>query len=591
MLLNIINWIYIVAVLFSIGSAALKICDGKKYSIDVIISVGMCLCTIYAETFSIFCKVAAIATLGIISIAVLSLIYARDNIVVALSEAKEKFVGFQKYKKIAIGLIIFLCLILASLTPISADDYGYHIGSIQWINYYGIVKGLGNLHFRFAFNSAFLCLQALFNWEFFLNYPLHGMNALSVCLLFVYCIVFFGDFDGIKTRFKTSDFIRFSYLVYWVYESGSLIGVDTDPLAMIFLMYIFLKCVEIVEIISDKGPEKNREIDNSICYVLGLLSVFSVTLKLSAGALLIFWVAALILIVLKKDIKRLLVYLICSGLITIPFVVRNVILSGYLIFPMESLNILHVDWKIPYEKVVGTLKDIVIWGMSTQNLIGQLSKDEVYNLSLYKAMPIWYTAQLKFWKALIPILIIVGLAGVIRLVLALIKREMIEKYMLFPYFACFICIIFWISSAPAIRFGGVLLLLFAAMSMGVLTGKFIVIRELDELKNNKIDIIYLSVLILFLGWGGLKSLRLDFKSLNPVGASYKYCDMMGEPIESSDKDAEDIIIYYPSETNPGQCSYDYFPTTNSIVNIQNAQLRGSTLGDGFKPYKADVGED
>lgn len=57
------------------------------------------------------------------------------------------------------------------------DSDLYHAQSIRWIEEYGVVPGLGNLHERFAYNSSFFALSALFSMKFLCGTSMHTMSG------------------------------------------------------------------------------------------------------------------------------------------------------------------------------------------------------------------------------------------------------------------------------------------------------------------------------------------------------------------------------------------------------------------------------
>ena len=63
------------------------------------------------------------------------------------------------------------------------DSDLYHAQSIRWLEEYGIVKGLGNIHVRFAYNSSFFALSALYSMKFLLKQSLHTVNGFIALLL------------------------------------------------------------------------------------------------------------------------------------------------------------------------------------------------------------------------------------------------------------------------------------------------------------------------------------------------------------------------------------------------------------------------
>ncbi len=53
------------------------------------------------------------------------------------------------------------------------DTSSYHIQMVKWIQEFGSVPGIANLHLRFGFNSSWFTSIALF------SYPVSGLNIYS----------------------------------------------------------------------------------------------------------------------------------------------------------------------------------------------------------------------------------------------------------------------------------------------------------------------------------------------------------------------------------------------------------------------------
>ena len=65
--------------------------------------------------------------------------------------------------------VSFLCFVTAILIlnagPVIMDDTdSYHIQAVKWIQEYGSVPGIANLHLRFGFNSSWFISIALFSY-------------------------------------------------------------------------------------------------------------------------------------------------------------------------------------------------------------------------------------------------------------------------------------------------------------------------------------------------------------------------------------------------------------------------------------------
>ena len=147
---TILSWIAIMYFLLGNGTVIALIikkvfkCELKNF--DAILVTGIAFCTVYAEIWSVLFPVNTISLLFVLIMATI--------------------------------IIIFGGAALTTVIPRDWDSYNYHAQSIRWITEYGVVKGLGNLHTRFAYNSAFLCLQALFSFHSFANKSMHSLNGL-----------------------------------------------------------------------------------------------------------------------------------------------------------------------------------------------------------------------------------------------------------------------------------------------------------------------------------------------------------------------------------------------------------------------------
>lgn len=96
--------------------------------------------------------------------------------------------------------------------PQHYDTSLYHVQAIRWIEEYGVVPGLGNLHNRFVYNSAFMPLQALFSLEWICGQSLHTVNGYICALSVAYAIGTNSLVNG--SKLKLSDLIKIMILIY-----------------------------------------------------------------------------------------------------------------------------------------------------------------------------------------------------------------------------------------------------------------------------------------------------------------------------------------------------------------------------------------
>ncbi len=281
--------------------------------------------TIFAEFSSLFFQVSWQIHLGLLAGALYLLI--TRHVPLPKIQRPVSWLPF-----LVLILSLFLILENATQRPTNPDTNLYHAQAIRWIETYPAVPGLGNLHGRLAFNSAWLVTNALFSFSFL---GLRSFHLSAGFLSLVACFIFWQGLAALAAgRFSASNLLKtgFLFLTFYVL-GGELSSPGTDlPVSLL----IWLVAVLWLEKTEDEQPYHLP--------LIGLLAFFAVTIKLSALPLLL-----ILLPYLRSNKRRLLWLAACGLLVMLPFVLRNVILSGYLVYPYPSLDLFSVDWKIPPE--------------------------------------------------------------------------------------------------------------------------------------------------------------------------------------------------------------------------------------------------
>ena len=118
--------------------------------------------------------------------------YVINTVIFFVSEIKNNIYIF------ILGLLcIFPAIIMAS-GPVGYFDTGlYHAQAVKWINEYGTVPGLGNLHHRLAFNSSWFYFSAFFDMLAFDGKTSHLVNLIPITLGLIAC---FSGFNNTMSR-------------------------------------------------------------------------------------------------------------------------------------------------------------------------------------------------------------------------------------------------------------------------------------------------------------------------------------------------------------------------------------------------------
>ena len=164
----ILIWLYIMLTCYIIGFAAVKAMAGSadfKAGREIsYLYAGIGAVTVYAQIFSIFWKVGLVANLVLLFVCILCLICFRKQYAKQLQTLR---LTITPGRILPLAALFLLFAYGSSMGVIHYDTSLYHAQSIRWIEEYGIVPGLGNLHSRLAYNSASFCLSALYSMAVF----------------------------------------------------------------------------------------------------------------------------------------------------------------------------------------------------------------------------------------------------------------------------------------------------------------------------------------------------------------------------------------------------------------------------------------
>lgn len=219
------------------------------------------------------------------------------------------------------------------------DSDLYHAQSIHWIETYGAVKGLANLHNRLGYNSAAFALTALYSFSF-TNQSYHAVQGFCYFLLLLVSLQ--GLFGKDRARMPLPyRFLYLAALFYLATVSNEIVSPASDCFMVLLAFLILLFFLQ--EGIRAKDVEA---LAGRICILFPGI-VFLVTVKLSAAGLLLIGLLPLVYCIRHRKGKQILACFLVSLLTSAPFLIRNIILTGYLFYPVPSLDLFSVAWKVP----------------------------------------------------------------------------------------------------------------------------------------------------------------------------------------------------------------------------------------------------
>lgn len=329
----LLAWSYIFLTAFLTGFSLLGFLGpGLRRSVTDVLMAGLAALLVYAQVYSLFAGVGAAAN-GVLTVfCLLSAVRFRRQLWDFFRERRK---GCGPGKLAAAAVLVLVMAYGTSRGIMHVDTGLYHAQAIRWIEEYGVVPGLGNLHSRFAYNSSALCLCALYSLKWLFSEPLHVVQGFFALLVAVQCAPLLSVFGG--RRVAVSDFLRCGAVYYLTVLYGEMVSPATDYFAMLLVFYILIAWLDLTE----RG-EREAEPYALLC----LLTVAAVTVKLSTAALLLLVCKPAAMLIGNRQWKKILFYIGLGVLTALPWLIRNVLISGWLVYPFTFIDLFCVDWKM-----------------------------------------------------------------------------------------------------------------------------------------------------------------------------------------------------------------------------------------------------
>lgn len=539
------NWIYIIITVFCMGFGVRKVVHkvtgyGIKKT-EAVLMAGLITATVYAQIFSLFGKVGALANLLLVIYSLAAGIVWHKEIGDFL---KNGWKNSSKIRKFLIFVLMIAWSYASSRGYMMYDTDLYHAQSIRWMEEIGVVKGLGNLHERFAYNSAAFALNALYSMKFLLGRSLHTISGFFALLLSILCL----DISDVIRRKKLvyADLARIGAIYYLTTIADEVVSPCSDYSIMCMIFYIVIKWV-------DNLSEKEQQITPYA--LLCVAGVYAVTLKLTAGLILILLIKPAMMLLKERKYKEIFFYLGMGLLVALPWIIRTVLISGYLIYPFPGLDLFSVDWKMKKESIVVDAAQIKVWGRALYNVA-------YVNDPVTKWFPIWFKTISTMEKLFIlGDVISLAVVGIIT-VLTVWKKWWNKLDQLLVLYAIAASYLFWQLSAPLMRYGYVYVLLLLALTAGMILEwihKDLVIRLGLALYG-----VYKLFMVCSLWW-------------NDRGQDYYLWQMDYGVYENQAVSLGEETIYVPLAGD--RTGYADFP---SVPVLNDIELRGDRLQDGFR---------
>jgi hypothetical protein len=324
MLAVLLTWCYIFITGINLGFGLHKIFRIQVKDFIISVFLGLFLVTLLAGYWAVFGRIHLEFHSFLLLLNLIICLSWKSEIGNSYRTFFEQIRGLSRAARLF--LIFYAVLVLAiSAAPSSfTDNETYYIQTIKWLNEYGFVKGLANLHIFFGQTSGWHILQSAFNFSF-LELGLNRLNGFCVLMGAIYGVLKMDTF-------KLGGFLPLVIVFLFPY-----IAVPSPDVAVCIISFIVF-CY-FLEHFDDGDPEAFN--------VILILSVFIVLIKTTTLPILL-----LPLLLLIRNFNRIIPKIATGGLFAMAalllFLAKNAILTGLPLFPTSLLKTsANLDFAIP----------------------------------------------------------------------------------------------------------------------------------------------------------------------------------------------------------------------------------------------------
>ena len=332
MVVILISWIYIAWCCVNLGVALGKILQLKATDFVLVYIVGLFTATLLGSCWAFFGGIGFYFHLSFLLLNSLLFGSYFHSIKNVYSQLTIEFRQLSVTLKILFGVITFLILAQCASFPFIIDNESYYVQTIKWLNEYGFVKGLSNLHLFLGQTSGWHIAQSVFNFSFLYD-RLNDLNGLLLVLFHFFC------FRKLHLYFKHRQLLDLVFgllplVNVFFFQFVSSPSPDLAVYLLSFLLFSF-------------WIDNHKSMTAEVFKVLVIFSLFLVFIKVTSVVVLIL---PLILVFTHFSTVKpaLLATSILSMLVLGLFVTKNTLLTGYPLFPLTILCF-PLDYALPKE--------------------------------------------------------------------------------------------------------------------------------------------------------------------------------------------------------------------------------------------------
>ena len=564
----LLNWLYMGVLVSVMGMALMqgylglmkrmnKNMENPTYNVGHVFFAGILGTTLFAQIFSLFYRVNLEANITLILILAAYVIWQRKYISQRIKNGKEEIAFLGKGRWVLWGLILaaVIAFALSSAGPAKLIDTDwYHAQTIRWIEEYGCVKGVANLFYTLGFNNAQHYFDALFSMKCFMGQSLRSTGGFFGLIIFIHGLLRVCRWK--QHSHHMADILAVWEVVYSIIVTAFFADPYVDTLPNILVLFILTEWFALLE-------EKSED---TVWYgFYCLLAVFAVVCKTSVAMIVFLTVYPVYLFIKQKKAVQIPLFLLLGFGITVPFLITNVITTGYMVYLFSALDLFDVPWKIDPSVLQYSVDNMVAFAR-----MPSASMDEALNCGLAWVSD-WWSRESVSHQILYVVIALFVVYDLIYTVICFIRRKNVDYVFLLPRICVYAGLVYWFFTIPQVKYCWAFLI----FPVAVIPVYYLQRMEKKTVARGMV-LISLGVLLMY---GGFYSLR----TLGYMKESIVNYPVMQKDYENHVFNTVEInghTFYTKIDNGDIVCGYYIFPYIDNKDDIDRLVV-GESLGEGF----------
>lgn len=326
MVVLIIYFLLVFLLVFPVGHAMGKLLIKDSLNTIDALFLGLLGVTLISSIWIFFAPLGILWSGSLIIFSVACGVINRLTIIKQFKKRQKLWLLCSKSKKIFFFLILTSIAFCSSLPASLLDNETYYLQTIKWLDEYGLVKGLSNLHIYLSQQSGFHVLEAALNFNALYDRwnDVGSFYFLLGCLWSLQSVVN----EGYLLKYYRRGFMILSIILY------SFISAPSPDISVYVLSYIV-----IYKFISLWGKYDQKQL-----LLLALFSMQLLYFKVSTALIFLLFIA---LLVKYRNIKKSNVWMYFGLLFTGLFISKNLIVNGLPFYPLTFWSPWGLAWSLP----------------------------------------------------------------------------------------------------------------------------------------------------------------------------------------------------------------------------------------------------